>query len=73
MRIIRRVRTRFDLRLPLDPVSAAAKWEYFRVMYGRYSKAKGTERQVAVSSAGVDSGNGSEFINWHLKRDYLPL
>jgi len=33
-----------------------AKWEYFRVMYGRYSKAKGTERSRLLDEFCVTAG-----------------
>ena len=41
----------------LNATDSRSEVEYFRVMYGRrYSKAKGTERRVAVSSAGSGFG-----------------
>ena len=38
-----------------------AKWEYFRVMYQRYSKAKGTERSRLLDEFCVTAGYNRKY------------
>ena len=45
-----------------------AKWEDFRVMYGRYSKAKGTERSRLLDEFFVTAPAMREFNSQVVKR-----